>query len=287
MNPGRESTLAAIFKTHRRRLFTTYALLNVENIIILAQPLVLGLAIDDLLKASYRGLGIFIAQHLAFVAVGSARRFYDTRAFTHIYTTLATGVVVTQRERQVDVSIVAARAALSRELVDFFERDVPMLWHVAYSIVGALAMLLLYDWVLTLACLVLLVPLYVINRVYSRGTRTFNERLNDQLEKEVRVITDAGRADVRRHYDVLATWRIKLSDWDTMNFVAMELFVVGLIIVSLARFWADSSTTTGEVFAIFTYILMYVGGLDDVPYIVQQVGRLLDISSRLEADVQS
>src|SRR3569832_1991704 len=113
-------TLSKLFWTYRWQLSATYALFNLETVISLAQPYVLGIAINDLLVKRYTGLGVFAVQHIAFLLIGSARRLYDTRAFTRIYTQVASDVVLGQRDANVELSPVAARSSLSREFVDFF-----------------------------------------------------------------------------------------------------------------------------------------------------------------------
>ena len=270
--------------TYRWQLSATYALFNLENLISLAQPYVLGIAINDLLAKRYTGLGIFAVQHIAFLIIGSARRLYDTRSFTRIYTHVASEVVREQREANVELSTVAARSALSRELVDFFERDIPMLFHSAYSIFGAWVMLLFYDWALTLLCMGMLVPLCLINFVYGRKTLELNEQLNDQLEREVGVIAEGDSHALKTHYGLLANWRVRLSDWEVTNFGLMEIFILGLMVAALVRFCSADGATAGSVFAVFTYILTYVTGLDNVPLLVEQFSRLHDIGRRLQRD---
>lgn len=119
-----------------------------ENLLRLAQPYVLGWAIDDLLRGSYLGLLALVIQHLSHLVIGICRQVYDIRAFTSIYTDLATRLVLGHRRGGVAVSCVAARSALSREFVSFFERDVPVVVFAVYSVVGSLVMLGLYDGLL-------------------------------------------------------------------------------------------------------------------------------------------
>src|SRR5213078_1387892 len=95
------------------------------NLARLALPLMLGWAINELLRGCWAGLALFLAHGLLSLGLAVARRMFDTRAFCGIYTDLASSAVVEQRRRGVSVSQVAARSALSRQVVDFFERDVP------------------------------------------------------------------------------------------------------------------------------------------------------------------
>ena len=123
--PKTTQPLRAIFAANRSKLLLTYFLFNLENLLRLSQPFVLGLAINDLLHESSFGLLLFVGQHLTHLLVSSARQMYDTRVFTGIYTNLATKLVVDQRGREIGLSRVAARSSLSREFVEFFENHVP------------------------------------------------------------------------------------------------------------------------------------------------------------------
>ena len=141
----RPLSLRILFRANRIPILASYALFMLENSLRLAQPLVLGLAINDLLNQSYRGLAWFIAQHLSHMLIGSLRQVYDTRVFAGIYRDLASEMVVAQRDANIDISRIAARSAMSRAYIEFFERHVPTLIRASWSVVGGMAMLYFYD----------------------------------------------------------------------------------------------------------------------------------------------
>ena len=163
-------TLGRIFSAYRARILVTYGLFSLENGLRLVQPWVLGTTISLLLGGAARGLTIFLLHQCAYVAVLTARQLYDTRTYRSIYADLAGGIVAQQRRRNVDVSRVAARSALSRDMVDFFERDVPIVLYSLYSLVGATVMLCFYDPALMAMCLLPLPILLMMNRRYGRRT---------------------------------------------------------------------------------------------------------------------
>ena len=274
-------TLRGLFVAHKWRMLLTYGLFNVENILRLAQPLVLGMAIDDLLVGSTFGLFLFIGQHLAHLAISSLRQMYDTRAFNAIYTELATGLVTDQRGKQVDVSRVAARSALSRGYVEFFELHVPMLIRAGYSVVGALLLLGWYDLMLIPFCLALVVPAVLLNAAYGRKTLMLSRSLHDQFELEVDVIKRGDPEEVRRHYEDVGKSRVKLSDAEAINFSLMEFFILGLMVAALIHFCGNGGAAAGDIFAVFRYVMMFIMGLDSVPKLVQQVSKLRDIGFRM------
>lgn len=274
-------TLKSLFTAHRGRMALTYALFNVENVLKLAQPLVLGWAINDLLAGSYFGLLLFVAQHLLHMGISAARQMYDTRVFNDIYAGLATTLITGQRGANEQVSRVAARSAMSRHYIEFFEQYVPMVIKSAYSVIGALLMLGWYDWTLIPLCVGLLVPAALLNAAYGRKTLQLNRLLHDELEHEVDVIERSDGGEVRKHFDTVGRWRVKLSDAEATNFCLMELFVLGVMAAALVQFCANTGAEAGDIFAVFRYVLMFIMGLDSVPKLVGQFSRLRDIGGRM------
>ena len=60
-----------------------------------------------------------------------------------------------------------ARSSLSREFVNYFERDMPHTVNSLFGLFGALVLLFFYDVWSAACCLVLLVSFAILNRRYS------------------------------------------------------------------------------------------------------------------------
>ena len=170
---------------------------------------------------------------------------------------------------------------MAREYVDFFERYVPMMTRSAYAVVGGLVMLTWYDWTLAPFCLALVVPAVLLNAAYGRKTFELSRSLHDCLENEVTIIQRGKSKEVRKHFDGIARWRVKLSDVSAINFCLMELFVLGVMVAALIRYCGHASVQPGDIFAVFRYVMMFVIGMDMVPQLVQQVSRMRDIGFRM------
>jgi hypothetical protein len=281
---GELTPLVRRFRANWRPVTLTYALYNVENLLDLARPLVLGVAINGLIRCEYAGLALLVAQHLARLFVGTAWQMYDTRTFAAIYTDTVTRLVCRQRDAGIGVSTVAARSGLARELVDFLEHELRFVFASAYGVIGAVAMLIVYDRPLVLLCGVTLTPLLILSRRLARRSSGLNAELNDQLEREVEVIEDGRDAPVSDHYRRLARYQIRLSDLGAWNFLQMEFFVLALIVAALARYCSLPGVEAGDIYAVFSYVMMFVGGLDCVPMLTQQLARLHDIGGRVSLD---
>src|SRR3954471_20540033 len=156
-DPGR-SPLRVLLRRYRRSLVAIYGVTAVENTFDLLYPFAIGLAIDDLLASSYRGLALVVTIWVLHTIVGVIRQTWDTRVFARIYAEAATGLVTGQRGAGADASTVAARSTLVRDLVDSLEYDASRVIGAAFAIVGSLVMLLLYDPLVALVAAALLVP---------------------------------------------------------------------------------------------------------------------------------
>jgi ABC-type multidrug transport system fused ATPase/permease subunit len=280
-NPPTSGALWGFAHRYRWRILLTYGLFVIENLLRLAQPLLIGWAINDLLHSSFVGLGIFALGQAAHMGIRVGRQMYDTRAFTAIYSEKAGELVLGQRDDHVDVSVVAARSALARDFVEFFERQVPIVIQSLFSLVGAVLFLFYYDRVLVLYCAALVVPAMVLNFFFGRKSLRLSGLLHDQLEREVEVIRHPTREAVDEHYHTVARWRIKLSDNEALTMGLMETFVLLLMMAALVRFCTQPGAEPGDIFAVFRYVLLFIMALDRVPMLVNQFSRLRDIGTRM------
>jgi len=273
--------LNELFVQNRCWILATYSLFGLENICRLAQPFALGWAVNDLLSSRMTGLWVLITQHTLFMVSGLCRQVLDTRVFSRVYSRLVTGLILEQRARGVAESRIAARAALSREYVDFYEKTIPVSVSVAFSVAGSLVMLGYYDWGVVMLCVALLAPATWLNRLFARKTRQLSRHLHDQLENEVDVIRRGDKQAVEQHFLRVADWRVRLSTAEALNFGALETFVLGVMVFVLMRTCGLPLFEAGDIFAVFRYLMVLLMGLDQVPRVVMQLSRMRDVDERV------
>jgi ABC-type multidrug transport system fused ATPase/permease subunit len=280
--PHGASALSAV-RPFRARIGLTYTLTVIEDSLELAYPWATGLAIDGLLQHDWRSAIPIIVAWTARGAIGGFRKMYDTRVYTDVYNAIVTDTVLRQRGAGVDTTGVAARSSMAREFVTFFERDVPLAVTSIIGIFGSAAILFWYDLMIALTAIALFVPVFLINRIYSRYSYRVNNELNTQLEQEVSVIQRADPAEVRAHFQKLRGFRVKLSDAEAFNWTSVELLSIFVFIAILARAIFLPTTEAGDIYAILSYVWRLMENLDNVPQLVQQIARLVDIRRRIES----
>ncbi len=274
--------LKSLFRSNYRSILFTYGLTVLENSFELLYPLVIGFAIDGLLKGNYSSIISFLCTWFVHAVTAIFRHVYDTRIFTRIYSNLVTAMVVEQSQQGVSYSQIAARSTLSREFIDFFERNIPQIIAGLFSFTGAFVMLFIYDVQIGLYCLALLIPLIAINRSYAHKSQRLNQNLNNQLEQEVTILMQSHFETVRSHYQAIAKWRVHLSNAEALNHGFMELFKILLAATVMIRTTWIPGIQAGESFAIISYLWNFLKSLEDIPTLVQQVIRLEDIGQRMQ-----
>jgi ABC-type multidrug transport system fused ATPase/permease subunit len=282
---SRFEILKKLMKQHRMQLVLTYVLFSLEMLGALMRPWFLGEAVNGLVKGSYQGLIWLSAVHLAWLVIGTLRHRYDTRTYSAIYTSLVTRFL-SRRIAQSDVSRLSAHSTLAREFVDFLEFDLVYIIEAVYNLLGSLVLLYFYDRSVVLLCLAILVPVMFLSYFYGKRMKQLNRFKNDELEKQVDIISSGDRKSISKHFKNLRHWQVRISDQEAWNFGIMELLVMLVIGISLLITHSVIGTTllAGNLIGIYNYILKFVSGLDTIPYTVQRVTSLSDITRRIELE---
>ncbi len=272
---------------HRTQLVITYVLFSLEMLGSLLRPFFLGEAINDLIKGSYRGLIVLSGVHLVWLIVGTLRHRYDTRTYSAIYTSLVTRFL-SRRIDKSEVSKLSAHSTLAREFVDFLEFDLVYVIEALYNLLGSIVLLYFYDRSVVLLCLAILLPVMGISYIYGKRMKRLNRLKNDELEQQVDIISSGDKKAIFKHFNNLRHWQIRISDQEAWNFGIMEFMVMGIIAISLVLTHRVMGNTilAGNIVGIYTYILKFVSGLDTIPYTVQRLSSLNDITRRIELQAE-
>ena len=280
---SRFQILRSLIMKHKYQLVFTYSLFSLEMLGNLLRFYFFGEAINDLIKGSYHGLIVLTAVHFVYLIIGTIRHMYDTRTYSAIYTSLVTKFLC-RRFSKIEVSKLSAHSTLAREFVDFLEHDLVYVIEAVYNIFGSLILLFFYDKAVVGICLAIMIPVIVISFFYGKKMRQLSQLKNDELEKQVDIISTGDNKDIRQHYNNLSKWQVRISDKEAWNFGFMEIMVLVVIGFSLivSKNMHSPNVLAGSLFGIYSYILKFASGLDTIPYTVQRLSSLSDITRRIE-----
>ena len=276
--------LWALIRRFKWRVSATIGLVLAEAFLDLLFPLFIGIAINGLLVDSFGGLVALAALGVATLVVGSARRFFDTRAYAGIYEQVAAEVTDQQRRAGAPTSTIAARTNLLREFVDFLEDALPQLIASIVTVVGILVIIAALNLSVFFACLALLGVIVVTYAATSARNYRYNARYNDELETQVDKIASDDGALIGRHFRALMRWNRKLSDLETLNYGVVWLGVIALLVYAPIAIIEPGETEYGFAFSAIVYVFQYIEAIALLPLFVQQFIRLREISTRLHED---
>ncbi len=281
--PGEDRTRLVLgrIRSSRGRIAFTYLLTLLENAFELMYPWAIGIAINGLLVGREEMLVPFVAIWLAHILLGGCRQLYDTRLFSRIYAAMAADIVTLQRQQGEPVSDVSARVEMTREFTEFLETEVPIIVAALISLVGSVVLLVLYDLWAGLVMLALLAPVGLINAVMGQRAMRANNDLNSRWENQVNVISTGRPGPVRAHFGRLARLRIRLSDMDAASWTFAEFLTLVAITLVLLRIASLPGVLAGDIFASLAYVIRIADSIDEIPGVVQQLGRLIDIRRRI------
>ncbi|MFB5762429.1 ABC transporter six-transmembrane domain-containing protein [Paenibacillus medicaginis] len=265
----------------------TYLLIIIENICNLLQAAAIGLAIDGLLRGNLINLLPISALWIIHLSVGLYRHVYDTKIFGAIYSRMAFDMVERQRASGIEGNKIAGRVSLSREIVFFFETELPAIATAAIYFIGAITMLFIYDPFIGFFGLLIMIPIVFINRWFGRRAYRLNNGLNNRLEVQSDIIMHKPLSIVRRHFNRMQFWRISISNTEAITWGIVDIMVIILTVAALLRLTHLHGITVGTIYAIISYIWMFKNAVNDIPVIVDNVSRVYDIGERVGEKIET
>lgn len=271
---------ATLLGRYRWPITGTLLLLVVENGLDLANPYLLGLAIDGLIAGRLDHWYLYVGAGVGMLAVAVARRRYDTRVYARIYREVGDETAGRELARGAGIAQISARVNFVRDFTDFFEIMLPMALVSAFTLIGTVAMLTLISPRLGLGALGV-AALAALVFTFSRARiQTLNGGLNDEMERQVDLL-GAAPPERAAHFRSLAAWRIALSDLEARNFGLVQLGTTLLVASALVQLiWYDRASE-GQVFAALTYLLQFTQAAVILPYTYQEFLRTREIGRRL------
>ncbi len=284
---SRFQILRSLINKHRRQLVLTYLLFSLEMLGGLLRPFLLGLAINDLIKGSYQGIIILAIAHFITLCIGTMRHMYDTRTYSAIYVSLVTKFL-SRRAYGADVSKLSAHSTLAREFIDFLEFDLVYVIEAAYNVVGSLIFMFYYNTTVVGLCLAVLLPVILMSRRFGKRMINLNKQKNDELEQQVSIIATGDRKTMHTHYNNLRKWQVRISNQEAWNFGFMEIIVMIVLCASVMLTYkmAGAAISIGSDVGFFFYLTNFTKGLDTIPYTLQRLTSLNDITRRIELQVE-
>jgi ABC-type multidrug transport system fused ATPase/permease subunit len=283
--------LIDLVKKFRKEITIAVGLVILENIAWIIEPTLFGYVIDAVIDKSVDPETSFFTPLLywsiTFVinsGAGTFRRYIDPRIFLNIFTSLAADVAKTSIQQNLSVSKTAARAELSYQYIGFLEYRMPEIIEHIIAISGAIIAMYLFDWRIALTCMFIILPLYLMSRLYNQRVLALQRELHDGYEDVFEVFSRRDPEYVREYSKKLAQPQRHIANWGAFNFgmVRVALLVIFLVVLYIAIDLDDFSA--GELYSIVAYLWTFVTSTEYLPELMESWTSLKDISRRLKSE---
>ncbi|TDQ67485.1 ABC transporter transmembrane protein [Maritalea mobilis] len=277
-------SLRAVGFAYLSKIIITWTLLVLEALLTLLLPLCIGRSVDALNRQSFSGLielGVLI---VALIVIGSARRFYDTRAYSAIQRDLSNSLVAREKAKNLPMSKTVARVNLLGELVEFLEQSLPTLILTGIMFVGILIVVFGIDMRVMGLCFVASILVVSIYWLSGGAYLRLNKGQNDEYERQLDMLAlqDVGKVD--RHFRRLMRWRVRLSDLETVNFSLVWVVLAAMLLGSIYFIVDNGAISAGQKITTIMYVFDYIEVVVGLPIFYQEALRLKDITGRLSSD---
>lgn len=281
-----------LFKKFRSSIFITVALVVTENLAWIIEPYLLGMVIDALIDREFTDPATNVSGPIIFwvalfavnTGVGAFRRVYDTKIYTKMFTKLARFISKNSIEKNLPATLTSARAELSYQFITFLQYRMPEIIDNLISIFGAVIALYVFDWRIAITCLIIIIPLYFINKLYVLKVSPHQKEYHDKYEDIVEVISKNDPEHVEKYYEMLAVPQVRISKWSALNFSLIR-FVLLIIFLSVLFIAIDlDGFSAGELFSIVAYLWTFVTSSEYLPDLMESWTSLKDISRRIKND---
>lgn len=240
-------------------------------------PFLIGMAIDDYLEGSYRGLTALALVGVATMLLATFRRMYDVRLYAHVYER-ASEIAFAQNA---GLSSKTARLNLLREVVDFLEHSLPGLIASVSAFIGSLVFLAVLSFPVFVAAIVMAILIGGVYALSTRRTVRLNRGYNDEYERQVDVLQQNDGALGRRHVALMNGWLIRLSDLDATNLAVSLSLTIGLQVFAIITS-ANAGMDAGTLLSVVLYVFEFSAVAAFLPNSWQEYLRLRDILRRLQ-----
>ena len=243
-------------------------------------PLFIGYSIDSAINGSNQGAIYLGVLGLTALIVGVGRRVFDSRFYAKVYQNIGSSVISKMEDN--DSSKKSAHLGMIREFIEFLENSLPELISNVIGLVGVIGIIATLSLKVFHGSIIVTIIIFIIYWITSAKTIKLNKSSNDEMEKQVDVISKNDEQELNVHLADMMKWNIKLSDLEAFNFSVSWVVLIGFLVTSIVVAVGDGIVKYGALFSLIMYVFQYMENVINLPLFYQNWLRLQEITQRLE-----
>jgi len=284
--------LLEITRKNKKGFSLILVLLIIEHVAWILEPTLFGNLIDVFIDdknistlftdaARFLPFLIWVSIYIINSSAGAARRSLEPKVFQRMLAGIVRNIAQQTQKEGLDVSIAAGRAQLSQEYITFFQYRVPEGIEQVISITGAIIALTFFDYRISIACLIVALPLLYMGQIYNTKVARLQKNYHDDYEKLFTVFASKDQSVTDNFYSSIERSKHKIGLWNAANFSIMRfvLLVIFIIVMVIA---IDDNISMGNFYAIVAYLWTFMSSVEYLPELMESRIAIIDISNRIK-----
>jgi hypothetical protein len=285
--------ITEIVRKNKRPIGTAVFFIFIENVAWIIEPTFFGHLLDALIDDFYKEehvnymlpLIIWIMVYLINVSGGTFHRLLSGKVYARIYADVAKEIILKSKKKRFSASKILARAELAKEYIVFLSDRIPeVLWQVTATIGGIVA-LFFYDWRIAGICLVVILPMVLINNVYHRNVSNPQKNIHDTREELFEMVEGKDTSRIAEFYHRMVPPQISIAKWNSFDFGIVKVFLM-VIFIEVLFICADVDRfITGGIYAIVSYLWTFISSTEYLPGLMESLTTVKDLDIRMKEEV--
>jgi ABC-type multidrug transport system fused ATPase/permease subunit len=285
--------ITEIVRQNKRPVGIVIFFILIENVAWIIEPTFFGHLLDALISDFYKKehvnymlpLMIWIMVYLTNVSGGTFHRLISGKVYARIYADVATEIILKSKKKRYSASKMLARAELAKEYIVFLSDRIPeVLWQLTATIGGIVA-LFFYDWRIAGICLVVILPMIVINNIYRTHVAKLQKNIHDTREELFQMVEGKDTSKIAEFYHRMVPPQISIAKWNSFDFGIVKVFLMIIFIVVLFICVDVDKFTTGGIYAIVSYLWTFIASTEYIPGLMESMTSVKDLDIRMKEEV--
>lgn len=271
----------SIAKEYRWQLLLIYFYMLVAQLLILAEPYVIGKMIDGLIAKHFYWMFCYIGIAVFESFFIYRRMVYDTKVYTRIYNTLVMRYL--KKSQDADPSVRIARTEMSNNIINFLEHDVHYYIYSIVTVVGTLMFIFFENPLTGFVVLSCVVPICTIVWIFYKKIAQSTRVSNTQSEDKASIMSEGDMDRIstffeRRRKIAISGSTLQGKNWTALHGTRWIFLVIALVVFT----GSVGGISQGQAVAMYSYINQFLISLLSIPIGVETFTRIKDVIRRIK-----
>ena len=254
----------------------------VAQLLFLAEPFILGKAIDGLLAKNYIWLIIFLVVELLHNVFMYRRMVFDTKVYVKIYNDIIFNFL--RNNKEIDTSAKIARTDMSHSIIGFLEGDIHFFIMAIVTVIGSLFFIFMQHALTGVIVVCSILPITIIAILFYKKIAQSTKVLNTHYEQKASIMHSEDEFQIDTYFKRRARIIVMQSTLQGRNWASLNVAKTIFLVLSLFIFTSKNiDMTQGEAIAMYAYLNQFIIALMSIPIAMETITRIKDVIGRIKS----